>query len=143
MLAKSRAALAFTPRRRPSSTSVNSASPNSSSMEKVKKIVVVEARFDWDDLGSWEAVYNLGDKDEHGNVIQGDVLAIDCRDCLLISKGGKLSAVGLSGMGFGHSAWDQYTKGKGDNIFKILTVSDEAGTGLKVWAGSTVTVAKI
>ncbi len=67
-------------------------------MEKVKKIVVVEARFDWDDLGSWEAVYNLGDKDEHGNVIHGDVLAIDCRDCLLISKGGKLSAVGLSGM---------------------------------------------
>ncbi len=46
-------------------------------------------------------------------------------------------------MGFGHSAWDQYTKGKGDNIFKILTVSDEAGTGMKVWAGSTVTVAKI
>lgn len=67
-------------------------------MEKVRRIAVVEARFDWDDLGSWEAVYNLGEKDEHGNVIQGDVLAIDCRDCLLISKGGKLSAVGLSGM---------------------------------------------
>jgi len=46
-------------------------------------------------------------------------------------------------LGFGHSAWDEYTKGKGDNIYKILTVSDEAGTGLKVWAGSTVTVAKI
>jgi menaquinone reductase, molybdopterin-binding-like subunit len=46
-------------------------------------------------------------------------------------------------LGFGHSAWDQYTKGKGDNVYKILTVSDEAGTGLKVWAGSTVTVAKI
>ena len=46
-------------------------------------------------------------------------------------------------LGFGHSAWDEYTKGKGDNVYKILTVSDEAGTGLKVWAGSTVTVAKI
>ncbi|MDR3640107.1 MAG: molybdopterin-dependent oxidoreductase [Humidesulfovibrio sp.] len=46
-------------------------------------------------------------------------------------------------MGFGRSAWDQFTKGKGDNVYKILTVSDEAGTGLKVWAGSTVTVAKI
>jgi len=46
-------------------------------------------------------------------------------------------------LGFGHSAWDEFTKGKGDNIYKILTVSDEAGTGLKVWAGSTVTVAKI
>jgi len=46
-------------------------------------------------------------------------------------------------LGFGHSAWDEFTKGKGDNVYKILTVSDEAGTGLKVWAGSTVTVAKI
>jgi menaquinone reductase, molybdopterin-binding-like subunit len=46
-------------------------------------------------------------------------------------------------MGFGRTAWDEFTKGKGDNVYKILTVSDEAGTGLKVWAGSTVTVAKI
>ncbi len=46
-------------------------------------------------------------------------------------------------LGFGRSAWDEFTKGKGDNVYKILTVSDEAGTGLKVWAGSTVTVAKI
>jgi len=46
-------------------------------------------------------------------------------------------------LGFGRSAWDQFTKGKGDNVYKILTVSDEAGTGLKVWAGSTVTVAKV
>ena len=46
-------------------------------------------------------------------------------------------------LGFGRSAWDEFTKGKGDNVYKILTVSDEAGTGLKVWAGSTVTVAKV
>lgn len=46
-------------------------------------------------------------------------------------------------LGLGRSAWDEFTKGKGDNVYKILTVSDEAGTGLKVWAGSTVTVAKV
>ncbi|MDR3640109.1 MAG: mannose-1-phosphate guanylyltransferase/mannose-6-phosphate isomerase [Humidesulfovibrio sp.] len=67
-------------------------------VEKITNIAVVEARFDWDDLGNWEAIYRLGKKDERGNVIQGDVLAIDCRDCLLISKGGKLAVVGLSGM---------------------------------------------
>lgn len=66
--------------------------------EKIKDIAVVEARFDWDDLGNWEAIYRLGKKDEAGNVIQGDVLAMDCRDCLLISKGGKLAVVGLRGM---------------------------------------------
>ncbi len=46
-------------------------------------------------------------------------------------------------LGLGRSAWDEFTKGKGDNVYKILTVSDDAGTGLKVWAGSTVTVAKV
>ncbi len=66
--------------------------------EKIKNIAVVEARFDWDDLGNWEAVYRLGKKDAEGNVVQGDVLAMDCRDCLLISKGGKLAVVGLTGM---------------------------------------------
>ncbi len=67
-------------------------------VEKISGIAVVQALFDWDDLGNWEAVYRLGKKDADGNVIQGDVLALDCRDCLLISKGGKLAAVGMSNM---------------------------------------------
>ncbi|MBG0790314.1 MAG: mannose-1-phosphate guanylyltransferase/mannose-6-phosphate isomerase [Desulfovibrionaceae bacterium] len=67
-------------------------------VEKIDNISVVRAGFDWDDLGSWEAMYRLGDKDEAGNVIRGDVLAIDCADSLLISEGGKLAAVGLSNM---------------------------------------------
>jgi len=67
-------------------------------VEKISGIAVVQAGFDWDDLGNWEAVYRLGKKDARGNVIQGDVLALDCRDCLLISKGGKLAAVGMSSM---------------------------------------------
>jgi mannose-1-phosphate guanylyltransferase/mannose-6-phosphate isomerase len=57
---------------------------------------MVEATFDWDDLGSWEALYRLGVKDKDGLVIQGDVLSIDCRNSLLISKGGKLAAVGIA-----------------------------------------------
>ena len=67
-------------------------------VEKIDNISVVRAGFDWDDLGSWEAMYRLGDKDADGNVVQGDVLAIDCVNSLLISEGGKLAAVGLSDM---------------------------------------------
>mgnify|MGYP003815396647 CR=1 FL=1 len=66
--------------------------------ERVSGIAVVEARFDWDDLGNWEAIYRLGQKDAAGNVIQGDVLALDCEGCLLLSKGGKLAVVGLRDM---------------------------------------------
>jgi len=67
-------------------------------VEKIANISVVRAGFDWDDLGSWEAMYRLGDKDGDGNVIKGDVLAIDCTNSLLISEGGKLAVVGLSDM---------------------------------------------
>ena len=67
-------------------------------VEKIDNIAVVRAGFDWDDLGSWEAMYRLGDKDENGNVIKGDVLAMDCKNSLLISEGGKLAAVGLIDM---------------------------------------------
>ena len=65
-------------------------------VEGIQNIAVVEAGFEWDDLGSWEAIYRLGDKDASGNVLQGDVLQLDCRGCLLVSTGGKLAAVGLT-----------------------------------------------
>ncbi|WP_027184950.1 menaquinone reductase molybdopterin-binding-like subunit QrcB [Desulfovibrio inopinatus] len=46
-------------------------------------------------------------------------------------------------IGFGHSAFDEFSQKKGDNTFKILTASKEPGTGLSVWAGSAVKIAKI
>jgi mannose-1-phosphate guanylyltransferase/mannose-6-phosphate isomerase len=64
-------------------------------VEKIDNIAVVKAGFEWDDLGSWEAMYRLGDKDADGNVIRGDVLALNCTNCLLISEGGKLAVSGL------------------------------------------------
>lgn len=67
-------------------------------LEKIANLAMVEVGFEWDDLGSWEALYRLGTKDEGGNVIQGDVLALDCTNSLLVSHGGKLAAVGLDGM---------------------------------------------
>lgn len=41
-------------------------------VEKIDRIAMVRASFDWDDLGSWEALYRLGAKDERGCVIKGD-----------------------------------------------------------------------
>jgi len=38
-------------------------------MEMAKNVCVIKADFDWNDLGSWEAVYNISPKDKNGNVI--------------------------------------------------------------------------
>ncbi|WP_156921670.1 mannose-1-phosphate guanylyltransferase/mannose-6-phosphate isomerase [Desulfovibrio inopinatus] len=64
-------------------------------IEKIDKLAMVQAEFDWDDLGNWEAVYRIGEKDSSGCVIQGDVLAKNCNNSLFISRGGKLAAIGL------------------------------------------------
>lgn len=67
-------------------------------VERLSRIAMVAAGFDWDDLGNWEALYRLGARDEAGCVIQGDVLARDCQGSFLYSSGGKLAAAGVRDM---------------------------------------------
>ena len=38
-------------------------------MEHAKDVCVIKADFEWNDLGSWEAVHNISPKDKNGNVI--------------------------------------------------------------------------
>jgi menaquinone reductase, molybdopterin-binding-like subunit len=45
-------------------------------------------------------------------------------------------------LGFGHTAWDKFSRNKGDNIYKVLTVRTEPGSNLAVWADSRVRIAK-
>ena len=44
-------------------------------MEKSGKVYLIKGSFDWNDVGSWEAVYQLSEHDEHGNAQIGDVYA--------------------------------------------------------------------
>jgi hypothetical protein len=46
-------------------------------------------------------------------------------------------------LGFGHTAFDEFSKSKGENVCKLLTVNAEPGTGMSVWTGSRVKIAKI
>jgi mannose-1-phosphate guanylyltransferase/mannose-6-phosphate isomerase len=68
-------------------------------MEHSDKVLVVPASFDWSDLGSWDAVHELMPADEQGNVLRGDVLAIDVRNSMIRSDADlTVAAVGLDGM---------------------------------------------
>jgi mannose-1-phosphate guanylyltransferase len=50
-------------------------------MEQADSVYVVPGAFEWNDVGDWRAVYDLSEKDEHGNVIQGDVIMQDSSRC--------------------------------------------------------------
>ncbi|MEJ1118404.1 AGE family epimerase/isomerase [Phyllobacterium sp. CCNWLW109] len=64
-------------------------------MEHAKDIALVPAKFRWNDLGSWQSLLEVGSVDGNGNVLVGDVVAIDCEHSYLRSEGRLLSAVGL------------------------------------------------
>ena len=66
----------------------------------------------------------------------------DCQALVQIFEG-VMDGVVAAPLGMGHTVGDEFSKGKGDNVYKILTVSSEAATGASTWAGSTVNVAKI
>jgi mannose-1-phosphate guanylyltransferase len=46
-------------------------------MEKAGNIYVVKGSFQWNDLGGWEQVYELSEKDASGNATVGNVVDMD------------------------------------------------------------------
>jgi len=64
-------------------------------MEHTGNGVVIPLDAGWNDVGSWSALWEIGDKDENGNVIVGDVLAQNSHNCYLRSDSRLLATVGI------------------------------------------------
>ncbi|MFA6264152.1 MAG: mannose-1-phosphate guanylyltransferase/mannose-6-phosphate isomerase [Pseudolabrys sp.] len=64
-------------------------------LEKTDRAVVVPARFDWSDIGSWSTLWEVGDKTAAHNVEIGDVIAEDSRGCYLRGDGPLVAALGV------------------------------------------------
>ena len=72
-------------------------------LERGAPLTVVRADFAWSDLGSWSdlsaARAAAGGVDAAGNVLDGDVLAVDAHNCLVEARGGRtVAVVGASGL---------------------------------------------
>ncbi len=67
-------------------------------MERSERVVVMPAPFDWNDIGSWEALKQLVEVDEQGNRASGDAIFVDCRNTFLQSEGRLLAAVGVENL---------------------------------------------
>jgi mannose-1-phosphate guanylyltransferase/mannose-6-phosphate isomerase len=64
-------------------------------MEKTSKGVVIPLEAGWNDVGSWQALWEMGDPDRSGNVVRGDVIARDCRDNLFHAQSRLVAALGV------------------------------------------------
>lgn len=59
------------------------------------KAAVIPLDAGWSDIGAWAELWQIGNKDEAGNVIQGDVVALDSENSMLFSQKRLIAAVGV------------------------------------------------
>lgn len=64
-------------------------------MEKSDKIALIELESDWNDLGSWQSLYEIKPKDENGNVLTGKVVVDDVKNSFIYSQKELVAVSGL------------------------------------------------
>ena len=62
-------------------------------MEKSTNVVMVQATFDWDDVGAWPAIAKHFKADAAGNVLRGVAMVEDGGNNIVVSDDGHLTAV--------------------------------------------------
>ncbi|MCW1965001.1 mannose-1-phosphate guanylyltransferase/mannose-6-phosphate isomerase [Polynucleobacter sp.] len=67
-------------------------------MEKAPNVVSVNASFDWDDVGSWDAMAKHFPEDEHGNAAQGKAIFVDSSNNFVFGRERLIAAVGLDNL---------------------------------------------
>lgn len=65
-------------------------------MEKTDRVLMVEGDFLWDDVGSFASLYDILEKDEEGNVKDGEVFLKEVKGSIVLSYGQRIGVVGLS-----------------------------------------------
>ncbi|MBB2182856.1 NTP transferase domain-containing protein [Lachnospiraceae bacterium MD1] len=64
-------------------------------LEKSDNIYSVPGTFGWDDVGSWLAVERIRKSNEFGNVVTGNVITIDSKDCIIEAGKKLIATVGM------------------------------------------------
>ena len=67
-------------------------------MENTARAAVVETEMQWSDVGNWEALFRMRDKDESGNAVCGSAQLIDCANVLVDSDGPRVHMIGVENM---------------------------------------------
>lgn len=67
-------------------------------MEKAERVAMVPVSMGWSDVGSWDALHEISEKDESGNALSGDTLAIDTANSLIRSDGPKVTTIGVDNL---------------------------------------------
>jgi mannose-1-phosphate guanylyltransferase/mannose-6-phosphate isomerase len=64
-------------------------------MEKTDRAAVVEGHFRWSDIGSWDAIFQLAERDARGNALHGPVVAADADNCVVHAEDRLVAVLGV------------------------------------------------
>ncbi len=64
-------------------------------LEKSSRVSLIPCDIGWNDVGSWQAVHEIAAKDENGNALQGNVIAVDCKNSLIRAEKRLVAAIGV------------------------------------------------
>lgn len=64
-------------------------------MEKTKDVYIIKSSFGWNDVGAWDEVYNIKEKDSDGNIKQGRTVTINTKNCLIVNDQKIIATIGV------------------------------------------------
>jgi mannose-1-phosphate guanylyltransferase / mannose-6-phosphate isomerase len=67
-------------------------------MERTDRAAVVEGTFRWSDIGSWDAIFEVAERDAARNAVRGPAVLIDAQDCLVHTDARLAAIVGVKGL---------------------------------------------
>jgi mannose-1-phosphate guanylyltransferase / mannose-6-phosphate isomerase len=67
-------------------------------MERTDKAAVITADFDWSDIGAWSELWEAGNRDGDGNVLSGDIKAMNTRNSYVRTEGPLVATLGVEDM---------------------------------------------
>ena len=85
-------------------------------MEKADNVYVVLSDFGWSDLGTWKSLYEVSDKNEDFNVIDGHIMLYDTKNCIIKTPKDRLVVV---------NGLDGYIVAEYDNVLMICRKEEE------------------
>jgi len=67
-------------------------------MERAGNIAVIPADIDWDDVGSWESVWSVWERDADDNAVRGEHIGSDTSKCLIFGSDKPVVSLGVEGL---------------------------------------------
>ncbi len=96
--------------------------------EKTDRAVVVPMSPGWSDIGSWSALWEVADKDAHGNALQGDVITQNAKRCFVLADHRLVALVGVEDLAVIETA-DAVLVAHREQVQEVKTIVNRLETG--------------